>query len=213
MSAVAAIADGLMSRVDDVVARATNVRHAVEVSERRSDQVHELRRLLQRLFRRFGALATDATPCGQPLSIAHAHALMILLGRGELSQQELGRELCIDKSNVARLCTKMATAGHAMQRMAEGDGRSRRVSLTARGTRLARETQVASTGRFGELLRALPAETRPAVLESLRHLLTAVESLTGPDPHQKGSTNDPRDLRPLSLRRVPRMSASGSPSI
>jgi hypothetical protein len=57
------------------------------VPAKRDDlQVQELRRLIQRLFRRFGALATDATPCGQPLSIAHAHALMVLLGRPEVEE-------------------------------------------------------------------------------------------------------------------------------
>jgi DNA-binding MarR family transcriptional regulator len=67
---------------------------------------------MQRLFRRFGTLATDRTPCDKPLSMAHAHALMVLSARGASSQQELGTELCIDKSNVARLCAKMSAAGH-----------------------------------------------------------------------------------------------------
>ena len=37
---------------------------------------------MQLVFRRFGVLAGDATPCGQPLSMAHAHALLVLRGRG-----------------------------------------------------------------------------------------------------------------------------------
>src|SRR5436309_2282258 len=104
----------------------------------------ELRRLMQRLFRRFGALATSSTPCGKPLSIAHAHGLLVLLASGETTQQALGAELCIDKSNVARLCAKMVEAGHVIQRQSEQDGRSRIVSLTARGERLAREVDAAS---------------------------------------------------------------------
>jgi DNA-binding MarR family transcriptional regulator len=76
---------------------------------------------MQRLFRRFGALSADATPCGKPLSMAHAHALMVLLTRGELSQQELGAELCIDKSNVARLCARMVDAEHVVQQQSETD--------------------------------------------------------------------------------------------
>jgi DNA-binding MarR family transcriptional regulator len=149
-------------------------------AQRDALQVEELRRLIQRLFRRFGALASYATPCGKPLSIAHAHALMVLLARGELSQQDLGRELCIDKSNVARLCTKMASAGHASQRPDENDGRSRRVSLTARGARVAREAETASADRFRALLRGLPDGARPAVLAALGHLLASVEALPRP---------------------------------
>lgn len=138
-------------------------------------QVEELRRLMQLLFRRFGALAADATPCGKPLPMAHAHALMVL-ARGEISQQELGRELCIDKSNVARLCARLVEAGHAEQRPGERDARSRRVSLTSRGSRLAREVDGASGARFGTLLRVLPADSRDQVLEVLRHLVDAMDA-------------------------------------
>lgn len=139
------------------------------------ERAEELRRLMQLLFRRFGALAADATPCGKPLPMAHAHALMVL-ARGEMSQQELGRELCIDKSNVARLCARLVEAGHAEQRPGDSDGRSRRVSLTTRGARLAREVDASSGARFGMLLRALPKRSRDQVLEVLRHLVAAIDA-------------------------------------
>ncbi len=139
---------------------------------------------MQRLFRRFGALATDSTPCGKPVPMAHAHALMVLLARGELSQQDLGGELCIDKSNVARLCAKMVEAGHVKQRQSEHDGRSRRVSLSARGERLARQIEASSGARFGALLAQLPSRSRGRVLEALRHLVTALEALPA-DSHDE----------------------------
>ena len=137
---------------------------------------------MQLLFRRFGALAADATPCGKPLPMAHAHALMVL-ARGELSQQELGRELCIDKSNVARLCARMVEAGHVEQRSDEEDGRSRRISLTSKGSRLAREVDAASGARFGTLFRALPSDSRRQVLEGLQHLVSAIDA-PEPPPRQ-----------------------------
>jgi DNA-binding MarR family transcriptional regulator len=140
-------------------------------------QTDDLRRLLQRLFRRFGALGTDGTPCGKPLSMAHAHGLMVLLAKGELSQQHLGAELCIDKSNVARLCAKMAEAGHATQRQCAKDGRSRRVALTSRGKRLAREVEAASGARFRSLLTEVPPDRRPQVLEALEVFVSALDAL------------------------------------
>jgi len=162
-----------------VVAYATIFRYTLVTMLRKTvtAEADELRRLMQRLFRRFGALATDSTPCGKPLSMAHAHALMILRAKGELSQQELGAELCIDKSNVARLCAKLVDAGHVKQRTSERDGRSRRVSLTARGKRLAGEVDAASGTRFGTLLTAVPTGQRRRVLESLRHLVAALDEL------------------------------------
>lgn len=142
-----------------------------------ADPAEQLRPLMQRFFRRFGALSADSTPCGKPLTMAHAHGLMILLVRGELSQQELGAELCIDKSNVARLCAKMVDAGHVKQRPSESDGRSRRVSLTARGARLAQEVDAASRARFGALLAEVPEARRQHVIQALQHLVAALEAL------------------------------------
>lgn len=134
---------------------------------------------MQRIFRRFGTLSAGATPCGKPLSMAHAHALLVL-AKGEVSQQELGVELCIDKSNVARLCARMVDEGHAAQEQSATDGRSRRISLTARGKRLAREVDAASAARFGALLRGLPGARRLQVLEALEHLVIALDSLPPP---------------------------------
>jgi len=153
-------------------------------------QSEELRRLMQRMFRRFGALATDQAPCGKPLSVAHAHALMVLLSRGEATQRELGADLSIDKSNVARLCAKMVEAGHAIQRADEDDGRSRRVSLTARGRRLARGVEASSGDRFSALLEAVPASERAQVIESLQHLVTALDAL--PASPVDASEGEPR---------------------
>jgi len=135
---------------------------------------------VQRFFRCFGALSADATPCGKPLSMAHAHALMVLLGQPELSQQELGRELNIDKSNVARLCAKLVESGHARQRPSARDGRSRMVSLTADGKRLAREVDGASRARFEAVLAALPTGKRRELVESLGELVAVVEVTLGP---------------------------------
>jgi len=159
------VAHATMSMVHEPMPNASDVR------------AHELRRLMQRLVRRFGALSSEATPCGKPLSMAHAHALMVLLGKGELSQQELGAELCIDKSNIARLCARMVEAQHVVQQPSESDGRSRRISLTARGKRLAREVDVASAARFGAVLHGLGEARHVEVIQALKHLVAAVETL------------------------------------
>jgi DNA-binding MarR family transcriptional regulator len=135
-----------------------------------------LRRATQRFFRRFGALAPDGTPCGRPLSMAHAHALMALLAQGEISQQRLGEELCIDKSNVARLCAKMVEAGHARQRACDRDGRSRLVSLTTRGGHVARDVEAASRRRFETILAFLPARHRGNVVDAVEQLVAALDA-------------------------------------
>jgi DNA-binding MarR family transcriptional regulator len=152
-----------------------------------ADQVDELRRLVQRLFRRFGTLAADATPCGKPLSIAYAHALMVL-AHGELTQQELGAELCIDKSNVARLCAKMVDEGHATQAPGTRDRRSRVVSLTTAGRRLAVEVNDASHERFAAVLSAMKAVQREHVIRGLNLLVAAIDANAPGPSEERAST-------------------------
>jgi DNA-binding MarR family transcriptional regulator len=157
----------------------------VPISTTTVTQAEALRHTLQRLFRRFGALEGDRTPCGKPLSMAHAHALMLLLAHGELTQQALGAELCIDKSNVTRLCSKMIEDNQLKQRPSDIDGRSRLVSLTARGVRLAREVEEASRCRFEALLISLAPAYRTSVVATLEQLVNALEAL----PHYPTESN------------------------
>ena len=133
-----------------------------------------LRGLVQTFIRSVGLLSDDATPCGRPLAVSHAHALMVLLEharRGESpAQRDLGSVLCIDKSNVARLCAKMVRAGHLVQERSRHDGRARLLALTPRGRRVAAAVERSSCARFEELFTALPDEERPAVLAGLAAL-------------------------------------------
>lgn len=151
-----------------------------DVPETPADAAH-LRRLLQELVRGFGFLATSQTPCGQPVSPSHAHALTILLERARLgqktSQTELGASLGIDKSNVARLCARMETAGHIRQKRPAEDRRSRHIELTGKGKGLAARIEQASHARFGALMSGVPRQKRRALLDCLAVLNTAVHAL------------------------------------
>lgn len=130
---------------------------------------------MQLLIRRFGALAADSTPCGKPLAIGHAHALMILESQGELTQQRLGQHLGIDKSNVARLCARMVEEGHIAQAVSEQDARSRILSLTPKGRKLAGEVGVASKERFSKVLAAIPRAQRASIVQALEQLVVAID--------------------------------------
>lgn len=145
-----------------------------------SDAVR-LRRLLQELVRGFGFLASDRTPCGQPVSPSYAHALTILLERTRLghttSQAELGATLGIDKSNVARLCARMEAAGHVVQKRPDEDRRSRLLELTRKGSALALRIDESSRARFSALMEGVPGEKRPLLLDCLADLNTAVRAL------------------------------------
>jgi DNA-binding MarR family transcriptional regulator len=161
---------------DELVACATIMWEVDAVPSVDSRDVEAFRRSMHQLVRRFGSLVADGTPCGKPLSLVHAHSLMVLLTRGEISQQALGAELCIDKSNVARVCARMVDAGHVRQRSSEHDARSRLVSLTARGERLAREVDASSAARFEGLLARLPPGRTHDVIEAVECVVAALQS-------------------------------------
>jgi DNA-binding MarR family transcriptional regulator len=159
--------------------------HASDVHARQSqdpqpehDEVEQLRSLVQEFVRRFGLLVTRRTPCGFPVSPSYAHALMLLLHRAREGsatvQSDLAGTLGIDKSNVARLCERMVAAGHAVQAVHPEDGRSRAVTLTAKGRRLAERIENGSRDRFSALTTGIPHNKRGAVIAALADLNAAL---------------------------------------
>lgn len=145
--------------------------------------VARLKLLIQSFTRNFGLLVTKQTPCGLPISPSHAHCLMVLLARErsseETTQSDLGEQLSIDKSNIARLCTKLQRDGHATQVRSPTDGRGRIVTLTPKGRRMAERLETASDERFRKILKAVPATARDPMLNSLETLVEAVAALDG----------------------------------
>jgi DNA-binding MarR family transcriptional regulator len=148
------------------------------------DDVRKLQVSVQAFVRSFGLLVTKQTPCGQPVSPSHAHALMILLEREELglttTQADLGRHLGLDKSNVARLCARLASEEHATQQVSPSDARSRQLTLSARGRRMATNIRAASLERFRRVMDAVPAAERRSLIHSVELLTAAVQTLQEP---------------------------------
>jgi DNA-binding MarR family transcriptional regulator len=92
------------------------------------------------------------------------------------TQRELGRALGIDKSNVARLCRRMESAGHLVQSRSAEDGRARLLSLTTIGERVAKNLEGSSRDRFRRLMSSIPPRSRAGVLSSLACLNQALAS-------------------------------------
>lgn len=163
-----------------MVARASKPDPVARDASAPSD-VERLRAAVHAFVRSFGLLAGDRTPCGKPIPVSYAHALLFLLEAGRRdehpTQQRLGGALRVDKSNVARLCTKMERAGHIVQRRSPEDGRARLLALTTRGRRLAEQVDGASRERWRRLLDATPAPLRASLSASLEALATAASTL------------------------------------
>src|SRR3954463_16623975 len=112
-------------------------------------------------------LVTKQTPCGQPVSPSYAHALMRLWereGAGLVTlQTELAEELGLDKSSIARLCSRLEADERITPKPGAEEARHRQPELTARGRKLATIIHAASLQRFSRVLDAIPAAKRRGV--------------------------------------------------
>jgi DNA-binding MarR family transcriptional regulator len=141
----------------------------------------ELQTSVQAFVRSFGLLVTKQTPCGQPVSPSVAHALIALIDREEAGaatyQHELAELLGLDRSSITRLCSRLEADGRLTQEAAPDDARTRLLRLTASGQRLANNIRAASFERFTRIVKAVPAAKRQPLLDALKVLTAAVQTL------------------------------------
>jgi DNA-binding MarR family transcriptional regulator len=137
------------------------------------DQALLLQGRITAFVRAFGLHQPDRTPCGTPVPTSEAHAIGELDRDGPLTQGELGRRLRLEKSTVSRLVAQLTGRGWVRRAERGGDARLVWLELTPEGSRAAGELAVARATRFTELLRNIPTEQRPAVIDALTTLVQA----------------------------------------
>lgn len=151
----------------------SNARPARSAS-RTADDVRALRDGLRRLVVEHGALDEACRPCGAPLSLPHAHALLELrAASGPLRVSALAQRLRIDRTNVSRLCARLERLGELERTADPADGRARALALTPRGRARAAEVDRASVAHVGRLAAALGPDL-PRVLDALERLRAAM---------------------------------------
>lgn len=127
-------------------------------------------------IRAFGLHRPNETPCGKPVSVSEAHALMEI-SRGEpLSQSELARRLQLEKSTVSRLVAQLSAHGWVARERDPGDGRAVRLRLSEVGRNAASELSLARRERFARLLEQIPGEERESVQRALAVLVEAMHA-------------------------------------
>lgn len=147
----------------------------------------DLRRAFQSIIRRFGLLDSDRTPCGHSLPVSHAHALMELLRTPGMRQLDLALTLGLSKSAVSRMVDQFQQRGWIERGADDGDGRAWRLSLSAKGCRLARRIDDASLARFSVILDRVPAAVRGQVVSTLELLHNAIPTETEEERAMRGS--------------------------
>jgi DNA-binding MarR family transcriptional regulator len=131
--------------------------------------VDDLERRLVAFVRAFGLHQTERTPCGEPISVSQAHALTELAAQ-PLSQAELARRLCLDRSVVSRLADALEERAWLRRERHPQDQRAVQLVLTDRGRAAADRLAGARRARLAMLLDGVPAAERDNVLRALEVL-------------------------------------------
>ena len=139
------------------------------------NQPRALRDALRRLLVAHGALNEAQRPCGTPLTMSHAWALLELRDAGPMTATALAERLNIDRTNVSRLCARLELDGEVERIPHPHDGRARLVKLTDEGERLAATVDRTSTDHFALVLGRLDADMT-GVIELLVALTRAMDS-------------------------------------
>jgi DNA-binding MarR family transcriptional regulator len=126
------------------------------------------------LIRAFGLHRPDQTPCGEPVTVAEAHALMELAHTAPLSQNDLAVWLQLEKSTISRLVGILETRGWVTRTRSTQDGRARELRLTDVGQRIAADLAESRRTKFARVFQAIPEAERGVVFESLQILVEAM---------------------------------------
>lgn len=126
------------------------------------------------LVRAFGWHRPAETPCGQPISIAEAHALLEISRTDGISQNELAVSLNLAKSTVSRLVSKIVKRGWVRREQNQLDRRAYQLYLTGQGEQIARELSAARQAKMTSIVEYIPESQRDDVLASIDILIQAI---------------------------------------
>jgi DNA-binding MarR family transcriptional regulator len=144
------------------------------MSEASDADVAALQDRLAGFIRAFGLHQPEQTPCGQPIPVSEAHALIELARDAPFSQAELGRRLRLEKSTISRLVDQLAGRGWVARGRDLRDGRAASLRLTPAGQQTAADLAAARRQKFAHLLAAIPESERDTVLHALTTITEAL---------------------------------------
>jgi DNA-binding MarR family transcriptional regulator len=119
------------------------------------------------LIRALGLHKPDRTPCGMPISVGEAQAMLEVSRRSGISQTELAERLRLEKSTVSRLVKILEQRGWLDRDRDKSDSRVICLRLTTAGCDMVRRLEASRRARFSRIFAALPIDKRQTVLESL----------------------------------------------
>lgn len=143
--------------------------------KRASVKPDELAERVVAFVRAFGLHRPHETPCGKPIPVAEAHAMMDLARLGPMSHGQLARRLQLEKSTVSRIVRQLERRRWIERDIASHDRRIVFVRLTKRGKAATRDLAQARRGKFSRLLTNIPPAQRLNVIKTLSALTRALD--------------------------------------
>ncbi|HXT19763.1 MAG TPA: MarR family transcriptional regulator [Thermoanaerobaculia bacterium] len=111
--------------------------------------------------------------CCHDVSVTQCYALEALVGRGELTLNELARELYLDKSTASRVVDALVAKGYAERGPHPQDGRAVRLTPTRAGRKLYETIDAELLGEVRGVVGGFPPAVRQSMAEVLRRLVRA----------------------------------------
>ena len=145
-------------------------------TETLADDALALQARMVALVRAFGWHRPEQTPCGQPVPISEAHALMELDGQDALAQHVLGARLGLEKSTVSRLVRQLEERGWVDRQRSPADGRVTLLALTSAGRQATDQLASARAAFFAGVLERVPGDKRHQLLECLDLLVDVLHA-------------------------------------
>ena|SRR5713101_4480117 len=127
------------------------------------------------LVRTFGLHRPEETPCGEPIPVGEAHALMDLAKHGPMNHGDLAIRLKLQKSTVSRLVRQLERRDWIIRDNSSEDNRVVLIRLTRKGNAAAKRLARARRNKFDNLLAAIPKSQRGNVITTLSTLAKALD--------------------------------------
>jgi MarR family transcriptional regulator, lower aerobic nicotinate degradation pathway regulator len=127
--------------------------------------------LTARLHQAVLKLGHEAGAFEDPLTGKHLGCLTVLIDEGPLSQQELGRRACIDRTSVVAVVDDLERAGFVERRRNPDDRRAYALHATRAGRSWQLRATKAVLEAEDELLAPLDAEERRQLIDLMQRVL------------------------------------------
>ena len=140
---------------------------------------------------RAGALLTIAARTGQELAgkrlapmglTVRLCGVLNLLAKSQISQQELGEQLGIDRTTIVELIDELERQGVVVRRRNAADRRSYALSLTPKGRTVQKKASRAFDEAADEFFEALKPSERQLLSDMMRRLIITADEKLGKTP-------------------------------